>query len=104
MTILYHITKREYLDSIKEHGLVPFYREGLTTTVSKAFRLKEEPRVWLADDIGVPIMQLDYLYNAQDVSHTKSKLPPQPVDYMNENKQCERCKGSGQVLTYCGID
>jgi len=46
---LYHVTKREYLSSILEKGLIPYHSKGITCDIPKSY--KQQPRVWLTDNI-----------------------------------------------------
>ena len=62
--ILYHLTKREYLPSIREKGLIPFYKRGISTNTPKAY--KSQPRIWLTDNPNIPKTQLGTLWNDSD--------------------------------------
>ena len=59
MKHLYHLTRRNNLDSIMKHGLVPGFSRGIT-------RGRRNDRfVFLTDDIRVPVEQLGSIYSSK---------------------------------------
>ena len=59
---LFHITKKQNLKSILELGLVPEYTQGIRTDLTWAYR-KLPKRIWLTDDITLPIKQAGNTFN-----------------------------------------
>jgi len=59
--VLFHLTRKEYLPSIMQHGLIPgFSRRGITI-----LSRKKQEFVFLTDDIKVPIEQLGSTYSPE---------------------------------------
>jgi hypothetical protein len=62
---LFHITKKKNLKSILKLGLVPEYTQGIRTNSSWEYR-KPPKRIWLTDDITLPIKQAGDTFNETD--------------------------------------
>ena len=58
---LYHVTKREYLSNILEKGLIPYHSKGILCNIPESY--KQQPRVWLTDNIDIPKVQLGNLWD-----------------------------------------
>jgi len=58
---LYHVTKREYLSSILEKGLIPYHSKGILCNIPESYM--QQPRVWLTDNIDIPKVQLGILWD-----------------------------------------
>ena len=59
MKHLYHLTRRNNLDSIMKHGLVPGFSRGITCG------RRNDRFVFLTDDIRIPVEQLGSVYSPE---------------------------------------
>lgn len=57
---MYHLTRKEYLESIMVHGLIPGFSRGITRN------RRAQECVFLTDDVRVPIEQLGHTYRSEE--------------------------------------